>query len=52
MHEERHDGDDHDEHAHHDHGDDGLSIKRLVVYVFITVFVGGLVPFALTGGAT
>jgi len=34
----------------HDHGEDGLSIKRLVVYVFIAVLVGGLVAFALTGG--
>ena len=34
----------------HDHDADGLSIKRLVVYLFVAVLVGGLVSFALTGG--
>ncbi|PQJ35950.1 permease [Salinibacter sp. 10B] len=44
MHEGGHGGHD------HDHGEDGVSIKRLVVYLFIAVLVGGLVAFALTGG--
>jgi len=43
MHE---DGGGHD----HDYGGDGLSLKRLVVALFIAVLVGGLVAFALTGG--
>lgn len=34
----------------HDHDADGLSIKRLVVYLFVAVLVGGLVSLALTGG--
>jgi hypothetical protein len=42
MHEEE--GDD------HDHGGGGFSLKRLVVYVFIAVLVGGLVAFLWTGG--
>jgi hypothetical protein len=39
-----------DGHGGHDHGDDGVSLKRLVVYLFIAVLVGGLGAFALTGG--
>jgi hypothetical protein len=34
----------------HDHDADELSIKRLVVYLFIAVLVGELVAFAWTGG--
>ena len=40
-----------DGHGHdHDHGSDGLSVKRLVVYLFIAVLVGGLLAFGVTGG--
>jgi hypothetical protein len=36
----------------HDHGSgDGLSVKRLIVYLFIGVLAVGLVAYALTGGA-
>ncbi|PEN11181.1 permease [Longibacter salinarum] len=44
QHESDHDG--------HDHGadDEGLSAKQAVVYIFITVLIGGLVAFAITGG--
>jgi hypothetical protein len=44
MHEEGHGGHD------HDHGGEGVTLKRLVVYVFIAVLAGGLVAFVLTGG--
>ena len=49
MHEED-GGHDQDEHARHDHGSERVSVKRLIVYLFIAVLVGGLVAFALTGG--
>jgi hypothetical protein len=52
MHEGGHGGHDQDDHAYHDHGGDGVSLKRLVVYLFIAVLVGGLGAFALTGGIT
>jgi hypothetical protein len=36
----------------HDHGSgDGLSVKRLIVYLFIGVLIGGLIAFGVTGGA-
>ncbi|WP_022835343.1 permease [Salisaeta longa] len=34
----------------HDHGSDSVSVKRLVVYGFIAVLLGGIVAWALTGG--
>lgn len=46
QHRRMHEGD----HGAHDHGGDGVSLKRLVVYLFVAVLVGGLVAFALTGG--
>ena len=44
MHKEGHDGRD------HDHGGEEVTLKRLVVYAFIAVLVGGIVAFFLTGG--
>jgi hypothetical protein len=34
----------------HDHGGDGGSVKRMIVYAFIAVLVGGLIAYAWTGG--
>jgi uncharacterized membrane protein YraQ (UPF0718 family) len=36
----------------HDHGDGGIGIKRLVVYCFLALLVGGWISFLVTGGSS
>lgn len=36
----------------HEHGGSGLSLKRLVVYAFVVLLVGGLAAFFITGGTS
>jgi hypothetical protein len=39
-------------HGHdHDHGGEGLSVKRLIVYLFIAVLAVGIGAYLVTGGA-
>lgn len=41
----------HEEGGGHNHDPTEGGVKRLVVYLFIAVLLGGLAAFAVTGGA-